>query len=207
MAKPEDRTYKVQPGDTLSDIATSYNLDVASLVVSNKLKSADQLRIGQQLSIPAHAVTSTEIKAYEGSRQVALADVPAETGEVSSTQTLTWPSPQSVYVSNGFNYLFHPGIDIAGTYGIPIVAAMSGTVSLNNQGNMDYGMEINITSGNWMTKYAHLSRFLVSNGAHVNAGDTIGLEGSTGNSTGPHLHFAVYINGRVVDPNKYLVRR
>lgn len=100
----------------------------------------------------------------------------------------------------------HSGIDIAADYNTPVVAVASGTVDYAGYGS-GYGNHIQIYHGGGIsTLYAHLNW----NGIWVNSGDTItqgqviGLVGSTGNSTGPHLHFEVIINGEPVDPLSYL---
>jgi murein DD-endopeptidase MepM/ murein hydrolase activator NlpD len=98
----------------------------------------------------------------------------------------------------------HPGIDLHASYGDPIHACRAGTiVSAGWMGG--YGNATVIDHGGGMaTLYGHQSRIVVSAGQHVNAGDVIGYIGSTGFSTGPHLHFEVRINGNTVDPASYL---
>lgn len=99
---------------------------------------------------------------------------------------------------------FHAGIDIAAGSGTPIHACRSGTVVIASwQGG--YGNTVVVDHGGGMaTLYAHQSSIGVSAGAHVLAGDVIGAVGSTGNSTGPHLHFEVRRSGNPVDPLGYL---
>lgn len=100
----------------------------------------------------------------------------------------------------------HTGLDIATASGTPIVAAAGGTVKQASWCG-SYGNLVVISHGNGVeTYYAHCSRILVSAGDTVNAGDTISLVGSTGNSTGPHLHFEVRINGTAMNPQNYLYR-
>jgi murein DD-endopeptidase MepM/ murein hydrolase activator NlpD len=98
----------------------------------------------------------------------------------------------------------HPGIDLHASYGDPIHACRAGTiVSAGWMGG--YGNATVIDHGGGMaTLYGHQSSIVVSAGQHVNAGDVIGYIGSTGFSTGPHLHFEVRINGNTVDPAPYL---
>jgi murein DD-endopeptidase MepM/ murein hydrolase activator NlpD len=98
----------------------------------------------------------------------------------------------------------HPGIDLHASYGDPIHACRAGTiVSAGWMGG--YGNATVIDHGGGMaTLYGHQSQIVVSAGQHVNAGDVIGYIGSTGFSTGPHLHFEVRINGNTVDPAPYL---
>jgi murein DD-endopeptidase MepM/ murein hydrolase activator NlpD len=98
----------------------------------------------------------------------------------------------------------HPGIDLHGNYGDPIYACRAGVVVtagwMGGYGNatiLDHG-------GGMATLYGHQSRLAVSDGQQVTAGQVIGYVGSTGYSTGPHLHFEVRINGNPVDPAPYL---
>jgi murein DD-endopeptidase MepM/ murein hydrolase activator NlpD len=98
---------------------------------------------------------------------------------------------------------FHPGIDIAPGYGTPIAAAKDGVVAF--AGWMDgYGNFIIIDhGGGFATAYGHQSRLAVSDGQAVSAGQVIGYVGSTGFSTGPHLHFEIRVNGTAVNPRGY----
>jgi len=99
---------------------------------------------------------------------------------------------------------FHTGIDIGGGTGSTYTAAASGKVVTAGWGG-GYGNMIIIDHGNGvMTRYAHSSKLLVSVGQQVDQGQSIGLVGSTGHSTGPHLHFEVIINGSTVNPSNYL---
>ena len=97
------------------------------------------------------------------------------------------------------------GLDIAAKQGTPIVAADAGYVAVLQSSRSGYGNMIVADHGNgYQTRYAHLSAFYVEAGQSVNKGDTVGLCGSTGNSTGPHLHFEVIINGVRYNPQSYL---
>ena len=101
---------------------------------------------------------------------------------------------------------FHSGLDIGAPNGTPIAAADTGVVSLVNFGwGGGYGNYLVITHGNgYATLYAHLSAISVSVNQAVQRGQTIGAEGSTGNSTGPHLHFEIRLNGAYQNPLAYL---
>jgi murein DD-endopeptidase MepM/ murein hydrolase activator NlpD len=94
----------------------------------------------------------------------------------------------------------HAGIDLRAAMGEPVHATSAGTVTAAGwQGG--YGLAVRIDNGKGIeTRYAHLSRLAVSTGQTVKSGDLIGLVGSTGRSTGPHLHYEVRKNGRPVDP-------
>jgi murein DD-endopeptidase MepM/ murein hydrolase activator NlpD len=99
----------------------------------------------------------------------------------------------------------HEGIDIAAPYGMPVVAPAAGTVLRITRQN-GYGLVLEIDHGNGiMTKYAHLSRTLVRPGQRVIRGDPIAAVGNSGLATGPHLHYEVHVNGRVVNPLTYVL--
>ncbi len=98
---------------------------------------------------------------------------------------------------------FHYGIDIAGPRGTPIYATADGNVVLATY-RRGMGNTINISHGyGYRTVYAHLSGFAVTEGQSVEKGDLIGYMGSTGFSTGPHLHYEVHVNGIAVDPRSF----
>lgn len=151
--------------------------------------------------------------------------VPASTDQVdsgSSTTTsapvvvpasnpdLIWPTTGSVTSSFGNRIhpisgssRFHAGIDISSRTGNPIWAAQSGTVIYSGW-MRGYGETVMIDHGGFVTLYAHQSERQVSEGTRVSQGQQIGLIGSTGDSTGPHLHFEVRINGSATNPAAYL---
>lgn len=98
----------------------------------------------------------------------------------------------------------HAGVDMAGPTGQPIVASAAGTV-VRAGWYAGYGNCVDVAHGNGlMTRYGHLSRVRVRVGDRLNAGEMLGAMGSTGRSTGPHLHFEVRVDGRAVDPMPYL---
>jgi murein DD-endopeptidase MepM/ murein hydrolase activator NlpD len=99
---------------------------------------------------------------------------------------------------------FHAGIDIATSFGDPVRAAADGVVLRASFGN-GYGREVMIDHGNGIqTLYGHLSGFAVTAGEQVKRGQVIGYVGSSGRSTGPHLHYEVRIHDTPVNPHKYL---
>ena len=99
---------------------------------------------------------------------------------------------------------FHAGEDIAAPSGTPILAADSGLATVVPNNGNGYGNYIIINHGGGRTTlYAHMSAFAISNGQSVTQGQVIGYVGSTGNSTGPHLHFETRINGATTDPKSY----
>ena len=115
-------------------------------------------------------------------------------GEVSSPYGLRWGGSD-----------FHPGIDIANDMGTPIVATADGTVAVAGWNSGGYGNMVDIDHGNGlMTRYGHAMQVVVVPGQHVRRGQVIAYMGSTGYSTGPHVHYEVRINGSPVNPVGYL---
>jgi len=138
-----------------------------------------------------------------GLTAVSMARV-ASRGSNSSTG-IAWPLRGPINSSYGYRWgSFHSGLDIGGGTGSSYFAAASGKVVTAGWGG-GYGYMILIDHGNGvMTRYAHSSKLLVFVGQQVKQGQSIGLVGSTGHSTGPHLHFEVIINGSTVNPSIYL---
>ncbi len=99
----------------------------------------------------------------------------------------------------------HPGIDLAGAYGTPIYATADGTVLRAGWNNGGYGNLVEIDHGRGITtRYGHMSAILVHDGDHITRGQLVGRMGSTGRSTGNHLHYEVRIDGRAVNPIPFM---
>ena len=102
-------------------------------------------------------------------------------------------------------YTFHSGVDLAAAGGTPIYASKSGTVTTAAYAQYSWGNYVVINHGDgYSTLYAHMRYYAVSVGEYVNQGDVIGYVGTTGNSTGNHLHFNVYYNGSLQNPFDYV---
>ena len=123
-----------------------------------------------------------------------------------SSGNFIWPLPHTHELTSLFEWRWgrmHNGIDIAGgdDYGQPIIASDSGTVTWSGNDGGGYGNYVVIDHGNgYTTIYGHASELACSTGDYVNQGDVIAYVGSTGNSTGPHLHFEIRENDDPIDP-------
>lgn len=170
------------------------------------LKAAILSITGQQADDAGAAAVAELAKAIDSGRPNLEALLPA------SMQAFTYTGsalPVEGQITSGYgwrmhpiygSYEFHAGIDIAASYGTPIRAAARGTVCFAGRYG-GYGLCVIVEHGNGIqTLYGHCSQLLVTEGTQVEAGDIIALVGSTGVSTGPHLHFEVRQNGIAVDP-------
>ncbi len=156
----------------------------------------------------------TQVQLWSQSNNVG--QIPPSAGH-STKYRFIWPEPQA-QISQGFGPStfwfepaygqyphFHTGIDLVEPFGSPVYAADDGVVALVGSSSGGYGNYIVIAhSGGLDTLYGHLSTALVKVGQPVAQGQPVGLEGSSGNSTGPHVHFELRINQRPVDPAPYL---
>ncbi len=119
-----------------------------------------------------------------------------------------WPSSGDVSSPYGLRWGgtdFHPGIDIANDQGTPIVATADGVVTTAGWNSGGYGNMVDIDHGNGiMTRYGHAAQVIVTAGQRVKRGQVIAYMGSTGFSTGPHVHYEVRVNGQPVNPARYL---
>ncbi len=130
--------------------------------------------------------------------------------------TFMWPTPSCTIITSAYGMRYdpitrvrskHTGVDIGARQGSNIVASNSGTVVTSGWSSKGYGNYVVINHGGGMsTLYAHMSKRLVSKGQTVSKGDVIGLVGSTGYSTGPHLHFEILKNGEDTNPMNYFTK-
>lgn len=189
-------------GETLDSIAKKYDVSpqaVADWPYNTFVNDETfELAVGQALMVP-DGVKPNEVQVSP--RQFIAHQTP-DAGTVVASGDWVWPTQGRITQP----YLwYHPGIDIANR-GLPaVVAADSGKVIAVIVSNVGYGKHIIIDHGNgFQTLYAHLSAFRVEQGQNVSKGDTIGIMGSTGRSTGPHTHFEIHRNGVSVNPLEYL---
>jgi len=183
--------YVVRRGDTLQGIARSSGVDFNGILDWNRLDSS-VISAGQQLFLPGARMSTSELNRVLGN----LFLYPV-VGRISS-----YFGERSDPFTGVPNY--HNGIDIVNRPGTPIRAAMDGTVA-DVGFNYNYGNYVILKHpGSYQTLYGHMTRYLVSRGERVKQGDTIGELGTTGYSTGPHVHFSIFKNGVPVDPLRFL---
>ena len=209
---PVDGTlYTVLRGDSVEAIAAKHKVEVSAIVdyPANGLSGGATLQAGQVLVIPGgekpYVPKPTPTPRPAPTR--APAQAPAAPVQVpSASGSLLWPM-QGV-ISQGYwvaQYASHRAIDIAAPTGTPIYAAENGVVTHVQWNLWPYGTMVMVTHDNGMkTLYAHMSALNVANGQTVSKGDQLGACGSTGRSTGPHVHFEVIRNGAQVNPLLYL---
>lgn len=181
----------VARGESVGSVAARYGVGTTAILDANDLGSS-VIRPGQSLFIPGARMSATELKKALG-------------------ELVAWPVRGGI--SSGFGYRpnpftgirqFHNAIDIVAPEGTPVRAAMDGRVADTGY-NAIYGNYVILTHPDgYQTLYAHLSKVAVKRGASLRQGAALGAVGSTGYSTGPHLHFSVFKRGSAVDPLKLL---
>jgi len=192
--------HKVESGDTITSIAEKYDVPVQAIADFNYLLDTSHLTLGTELVIPGGKVpryVPPVIYTDPGT----LSRGPG--GQVSSNKSLcVWPTTVR-FITQYYSW-YHNGADIAAPGGAampPILSCMSGTVVRAGWDPWGLGLHVRIDHGNgYETIYGHMSRLDVSYGQKVKRGQIIGLMGSTGNSTGPHVHYIVKYNGVAQDP-------
>jgi murein DD-endopeptidase MepM/ murein hydrolase activator NlpD len=179
--------YQVKPGDTLTALAERNGTTVPAIQTANELFS-ETINAGSRLFIPGARLDRVNLQEING-------------------DLFTWPVRG--YVTSPYGYRpspftglrqFHSGLDIGAPMGTPIRAAMAGRVSATGEDAVTGNYVVITHHSGYRTLYGHLSLIRVKAGAYVRAGERIGDVGSTGLSTGPHLHFTVYKNGVTVNP-------
>jgi murein DD-endopeptidase MepM/ murein hydrolase activator NlpD len=184
--------YTVKKDDTLDQIAQKYSAETEAIQFANELFS-DALP-GSVLFIPGAKLDWIERQEINGD----LFIWPASGRITSPYGWRRWP------FGEGNVRHFHSGMDIGASWGTPVRAAMSGRVSAAGWDNVLGNYIVVSHHSGYRTMYGHLSAIKVKSGAYVAAGERIGDVGSTGLSTGPHLHFTVYKNGVTVNPRNLL---
>lgn len=188
----------VQSGDTLYSLARQYDTTVSELCEDNGISDAALIYPGQTLLLPL----DEEQSAYPSD----VAEAVVMPVFASRSSTYSWPVEGVITSLFGLRSRdFHSGLDLAADSGTPIGAAAAGYVIESDWKNDAYGYTVMLDHGDGrQTLYAHCSELLVQVGDVVRRGQSVALLGNTGNSTGPHVHFEVRVDGICVDPLDYL---
>lgn len=193
-------SYSVKKHDTISKIAKKYSVKEKEIIDTNNIKNASALQIGQKLIIPGARKTTTRTAV---SRYTPTKKTPIKTASsIKSSTKLFWPA--SCNRISQYYYWKHHGIDIACRINTPIYAAEDGVVERAGW-STGYGKRVIIRHSNGIkTLYAHLNKINIGVGQAVDRGEVIGVMGSTGWSTGSHIHFEVRSGRSKKNPLSYL---
>ncbi len=179
--------YQAKAGDSIDSIAEKHGISPDRLIVANGLMK-NELDPGRMLFLPDAKLPSVVLREIAG-------------------DLFRWPVRG--YITSWYSWRrdpftgknsFHNGIDIGVPSGTPVAAGMEGSVSEASYSPIMGNYVMLRHPGGWQTLYAHLSSISVKKGQYVARGNRVGLSGNTGYSTGPHLHFTVYKNGKLVNP-------
>ncbi|MCR5494882.1 MAG: M23 family metallopeptidase [Treponema sp.] len=181
--------YTVQSGNSLAGLSSKFNISMEDLLDVNELDSAI-LSVGQRLFIPGAKMDSRQLQQAMGE----LFKCPI----VGKYRISSYFGPRKDPFTGARSN--HTGVDYACPTGTPIIASSSGTVAFTGVSPVFGNYVIIRHSNGYQTLYGHMSKILTRKGQWVSQGTRIGLVGSTGYSTGPHLHFTVFKNGKLVDP-------
>ena len=208
--------YNVRPDDDLDSIAKKYSVEPSAIVDFNGLRPGEGLPVDKAIVIPGGQLPVVRrVPIAPPPPPVAVArpgttvqappralPLPAPVAPAAPTGRFSWPARGLIttYFSS-----WHPGIDVAAALGTAIGAADGGTVTFTGWDNTGYGYRVVINHGNgYSTTYNHLSSIGVRTGQSVGKGQTIAAMGSTGRSSGSHLHFEILRNGSFVNPLSFL---
>jgi murein DD-endopeptidase MepM/ murein hydrolase activator NlpD len=196
--------YRVADGDTLLRIAQRYEVEIRDILRANDLENSDLIVSGQDLLLPgakplvvrtSSQTLAAQVISPPAAGQVSLGFLWPANGPITTYfGEIGWTSPRG-----------HSGLDIAAPWGAPVAAAAEGRVLVATRAGGPYGIQVILDHGGGLrTVYGHLSQLNVLPGEEVARGELIGLVGSTGFSTGPHLHFEVRQSGEPRNPLSFL---
>lgn len=208
--------HTVGSGETIQGIADKYDAEVEEILEYNDFDSGADLIAGVEIIVPGGSQPApvpepttrlaSITSVFSGGTSSAPAastggGTPAPNAAVNTSTKLQWPTTTR-RISQYYGYR-HNGLDIDGEFGDPIYAADGGRVTTAGWGGA-YGLQVVIDHGNGVvTRYAHLQTLYVSAGQSVSRAQTLGEQGSTGRSSGSHLHYEVIVGGRTVNPFSY----
>ncbi len=217
----------VKKNDTLAAIAKRYGGSVEQIQEANRMAPDTVLALGEEIVVPGGTppviaspvavrprgnvrpdvpLSRIRNKVYDVYQEVTgsndTRDKPADLVEAEPTTKLLWPTVHKT-INQYFGWR-HTGLDIHGRYTDAIYASQDGVVEKAGWNSGGYGLQILVNhGGNVKTRYAHASKLFVKAGDEVKRGEVIAMVGTTGRSTGPHLHFEVIVSGKVKNPLAY----
>ncbi|MBF6589751.1 MAG: peptidoglycan DD-metalloendopeptidase family protein [Ktedonobacterales bacterium] len=219
--------YQVRWGDTEDSIAARFKVQIGGIYALNHLAAGEELSVGQELKIPTDPTYGANYRPPQRDQASAngarfannwwnstAGNPPQESlcgpdGKGTATAYQLQPPNWGAYWVRGFtvigSWISHTGVDLSGPYGNTIHAAQAGQViwaGYDATNGLGYSVKIDHCH-HISTVYGHMATTLVRVGQFVKAGDPVGLEGSTGVSTGPHVHFMVEWDNQYVDPLPY----
>jgi murein DD-endopeptidase MepM/ murein hydrolase activator NlpD len=193
--------YKVKSGDTLLGIAKRYSADMDTILSFNHLSATDTLSIGQSLILPGG---EPPVSTPSRTAPVTSLFASAPSGARSPSSSGTWLWPTDWYVITQYFGWRHTGLDVDGDYSTNNYASRDGVVIYSGWRN-GYGLTVELDHGDgYVTRYAHNNKNYVNIGDVVMAGEPLGQMGTTGRSTGTHLHFEIIKNGKFLNPLDYI---
>jgi len=199
--------HQVKSGDTVDKIAAKYKASADDILAFNQLPTKEAIEVGDVLIVPGGIIEQAPTantpaavpQQYNLIDRIFRGPIPPS-AKAAPGKRLLWPTPNHK-INQYYRGFLHAGLDIEGTYSSPIYAAADGTVETVIYQRFGYGYHVIINHGGGRkTVYAHASKIFVKPGQRVSRGQTIAIVGSTGRSTGTHLHFEVIVNGRKTNP-------
>jgi len=204
-------SHNVSSGENISYIANKYDVSTSDILEANNISSVNTLKIGQKLLIPGASKTNTTRVAStsntssvssESSGIDVIKDLIKPKPATPSSDKMLWPTVGH-RITQYYSWR-HTGLDIANKTGTPLYASEAGTVEYSGW-SRGYGYNVLVNHGGGKkTRYAHASKLYVSKGDTVEKGESLAAMGSTGWSTGPHIHFEVIINNVKLNPLNYI---
>lgn len=193
--------HKVEEGDNIESIANKYDVPSQAIADFNYILDTSKLVVGTELVVPDAKVPQPKIVPIIPSQFIPSVGTDPDPG----TGWCMWPTTVRI-ITQYFSW-YHNGIDIATPWGMspPLYACSSGVVARAGWDPWGLGLHVVIDHGNgYSSVYGHMDRIDVGYGQEVSRGETIGVMGNTGRSTGPHVHFILRFNGVPQDPLNYI---
>lgn len=203
-------THTVKNGENLNKIAKNYSIEKSSILTFNEISNESLLHPGQKIIIPeGEPIIKAKPKAKKKKtitkkiQNIFTNETPPPSPKAAETKGMVWPTPGYV-ITQYYNWR-HTGLDLDGETGDPIYSSDDGKVEVSAWNNGGYGFQVVVNHQNGIkTRYAHCSKLSVKAGDMVKKGDTVCLMGSTGRSTGSHLHYEVIVDGVRRNPLNYI---